>query len=435
MRRARWPSLALLIAAAACARSTDDWLAELSAPEPFARVLAVTALAEVGGPEELPHVLAALDDPNEDVRAAAGAALARLGDPALATLLSALKPGVSAVDRERVMATLPLLGARVAEPLADALFDGKHGTKAVLSALERLGPQATRPLLPRLITALSSPDAPTRQLAAEAIRAVDPGERDALAALLLAARDPDPQVRTTALEAAIGGLLARMRLGGLARAAAEAQLSTLGDLALHPLAQALRGATPETAREPLDALAAFGPAALGPAFDALNHRSPQHVQRAGALAAAIGPDALPTLLVMLDGSDTRRHLLALVGLGGLDQVSRPVVPRLMDELRTGDPLVRWGAAYALGHIGPTDDAQLRELLDVAATADHVLHEQLAPGLVEALLDRIAARPAEADAWRAALRDLGHDAIPTLQQAATGSGPRAKAAAEALAALR
>ena len=128
-------------------------------------------------------------------------------------------------------------------------------------------------------------------------------------------------------------------------------------------------------------------------------------------------------------------MLALTGLGALKQAARPTVPRLMEDLRNGEPLVRWGAAYALGLIGPTDDDQLRELLAVAAAADHVIHEQMAPGLVEALLDRIAARPAEADAWRAALRDLGQDAMATLQHAAAGSGPRAKAATEALAAPR
>jgi HEAT repeat protein len=226
-----------------------------------------------------------------------------------------------------------------------------------------------------------------------------------------------------------------MRLDGLSRAAAQSQLETLGDAALPALARALREAQPGTTTEPLAALATFGPAALGPAYDQLYHRNPQHVQRAGALAVAIGPEALPTLLEMLDSTDQRRHLLALTGLGALKQAARPAVPRVLQDLHDAEPLVRWGAAYALGLIGPTDDDQLRELLALAAASDHVIHEQIAPGLVEALLDRIAARPAEADAWRAALRELGQDAVPTLQHIAAGSGPRAKAAAEALSAPR
>jgi len=438
MRRSRLArsTLPLLLATlAACARTADEWLAELASPEPFTRVLAVTALAELGQQDALPQVLAALDDPSEEVRAAAGAALARLGPPAMATLLAALKPGASAVDRERVLVSLPLLGAKAAEPLMAALFDGQHGTQAVLSALERLGPDATRSTLPGLIAALSSPAPETRALAAEAIHAVDATDRDALAALLRACRDANPIVRTAALEAAVGGLLARMRLDGLSRAAAQSQLETLGDAALPALARALREAQPGTTTEPLAALAAFGPAALGPAFDQLYHRNPQHVQRAGALAVAIGPEALPALVEMLDSTDQRRHLLALTGLGALKQAARPAVPRVLQDLHAGDPLVRWGAAYALGLIGPTDDNQLRELLALAAASDHVIHEQIAPGLVEALLDRIAARPAEADAWRAALRELGQDALPTLQHTAAGSGPRAKAAAEELAAPR
>src|SRR5262245_55813125 len=160
MRRSRLVRSALpllLVLLAACARTADEWLADLAAPEPFTRVLAVTALAELGQQDALPHVLAALDDPSDEVRAAAGASLARLGPPAMATLLSALKPGAPAVDRERVLVCLPLLGPQAAEPLVAALFDGQHGTQAVLSALERLGPDASRSTLPGLIKALSSP--------------------------------------------------------------------------------------------------------------------------------------------------------------------------------------------------------------------------------------------------------------------------------------
>src|SRR5262245_27429923 len=436
MRRFRLPCRALLLATlAGCARTADEWLADLAAPEPFPRVLAVTPLAELVQQEALPHVLAALDDPSEEVRAAAVASLARLGPPAMATLLSALKAGAPAVDRERVLVCLPLLGPRAAEPLVAALFDGEHGTQAVLTALERLGPQSTRSTLPELIQALSSPKAETRALAADAIHVVDATDRDALAGLLAACRDSSPLVRTAALEAAVGGLLARMRLDSLSRAAAQSQLESLGPGALPALARALREAQPGAADEPLAALAAFGPAALGPAFDELYHRNPQHVQRAGALAAAIGPEAVPVLLQMLDGTDQRRHLLALTGLGALKQAARPTVPRLLQELRTGEPMVRWGAAYALGLIGPSTDDQLREMLAVAAASDYVIHDQIAPGLVDALLERIATRPDEADVWRAALHDFGPDAIGPLQHAAAGSGPRAEAAAEALAAPR
>ncbi|MBM3986240.1 MAG: hypothetical protein FJ296_11240, partial [Planctomycetes bacterium] len=67
MPRAPLPLLACLLAAA-CSKGESEWVADLSAPEPFARVLAVTALAESRKPEVLPHVLAALDDVSEDVR-------------------------------------------------------------------------------------------------------------------------------------------------------------------------------------------------------------------------------------------------------------------------------------------------------------------------------------------------------------------------------
>ena len=58
MRRSRLArcTLPLLLATlAACARTADEWLADLASPEPFTRVLAVTALAELGQQDALPR--------------------------------------------------------------------------------------------------------------------------------------------------------------------------------------------------------------------------------------------------------------------------------------------------------------------------------------------------------------------------------------------
>ncbi len=431
MPRARPLILACLLLAG-CAKSEAEWVADLSAQEPFARVLAITALAENPRPEVLPHLLAALDDVSEDVRAAAGAALTRRGPAALAPLLDALRPGAPVAQRQGALAGLPLLAHDAAEPLARCLLDPDYERPAVLRALEHLGPAAGRPALAPLIAGLASPEAWQRAAAAEGLRAVDPTDRDVLAALLPVARDADPQVRDLALKAAVAGLLLRLRSGDdLSRHAAQVMLETLGDSAVPALARALREAPAGEDQEPLAALAAHGPDGLVATLGYLNPRDPQHVARALALTAAIGPDALPRLLALHAGEASPLRLLATVCLGALHAAARPAAPALLADLRGSDPLQRWAAAHALGLIGPDDDEQLRELLATLRDADRLLLDSLAPGVVDALLERIAVRPAEAAAWRTELEALGDSAVPQLQHRARGGDARAQLAARLL----
>src|SRR5262249_5822556 len=181
------------------------------------------------------------------------------------------------------------------------------------------------------------------------------------------------------------------------------------------LARALREAT-DTATEdtPIAALAGFGLAALGPAFDYLNPRDPRHVLRAGKLVSALGTDSLPVLLAMLDGKDAQRRLLALSTLGVFRPRAASALPRLIEGLGSPDALERWGAAYALGLIGPQDDSQLERMLAVTDGGDRILRQQMAPGLVPALLERIDGGSARAAEWRGKLVALMPDANESLQ---------------------
>src|SRR5262245_27642726 len=131
MRRALVP---VLLLAAACARSEAERLADMTSPDPFERVMAVTALAQPHRPEALPLVLDALDDPDTQVREAAGTALTRMGAAAAPGLLEGLRPGAAPRDRLRSLAALPLLGEAAAKPLAGALLDGAHDHDVVLNA-------------------------------------------------------------------------------------------------------------------------------------------------------------------------------------------------------------------------------------------------------------------------------------------------------------
>lgn len=419
--------LACLALLTACARSEAEWLAELQAEEPFARVLAVTALAQSGQPEVVPHLLAALDDVSEDVRAAGGAGLARLAPHVVPRLLSTLEPGAAPSARRQALEAVPSVAEEAALPLAEALLDGRHEPSAVLAALQRLGAGPGQAALPPLRAALRSPEAWRRRDAAEGLRAVDPVNRDSIVALLPLARDPDPEVRDTALQAAVAGLLMRQREGDpLARHAAQVQLETLGEAALPALARALREAESADAREPVEALAAHGPAGLRAALDALNPRNPQHVLHVQVLSRRVGPDALPLLLRLRAGSDARERLMATLALGPLGAAARAAVPGLLDDLDTAETLQRFAAAHALGLIGPADDAQLERLLAALHAGDGILQSSLLAGVADALLERMAARPDPAG-WEERYRSLGPAGRDHARLRAQEDGPRGDAA--------
>jgi len=214
-------------------QTTDGQMVDLSVPD---RVAAVNALAELPGPEPLDPLLAALDDPEPDVRRAALLALTARDEPRARTAL------IDAVGRHNdvrddmgrsvVIQAVLGLNADVAEPFADRLLSESRRPldieeDAALRILFRRLPEGEprRALGARLAGSLRSHDRPTREraqemlalLGVESIDAVtdtlaDPLAREAAAVALGRMRSPqsvqplsahlddgDPRVRSACL--------------------------------------------------------------------------------------------------------------------------------------------------------------------------------------------------------------------------------------------
>ena len=151
--------------------------------------------------------------PAKDVSRPAVAALARLvmdEDPdvsvaAAITLQGIGKPAADAIDalpEEERAASLDALslavtnGGRTAAPNRDV-----ETRLLAMRVLVSLGGNPARHSIPRLIEALTDPDARVRRAAAETLGQFGPGARDALPALRAALRDEHSEVRLMASEA------------------------------------------------------------------------------------------------------------------------------------------------------------------------------------------------------------------------------------------
>lgn len=151
-----------------------------------AHTLVVDDLVRIGSAAVEP-LLAALEDPNANVRAGAARALGKIGDiRALGSLIFRLRVDADAEVRKSAVWAMHLGGTRAVEPLIEALHDSdewvRFGAAIVLS---KIGEGAVEPL----ITALTDPMAVVRCNAAETLGRI--GDARAVDALAEALRDED----------------------------------------------------------------------------------------------------------------------------------------------------------------------------------------------------------------------------------------------------
>jgi HEAT repeat protein len=116
------------------------------------RSCAAKALGEIGNERAVEPLTQALGDRLYAVREEAVRALANIGEPALDSLIGALKHEDRGTRRAAAEALGELGGQRAAEALAEALkYTGwEHYIVAVLDALEKLGDAAIKPLIQAL---------------------------------------------------------------------------------------------------------------------------------------------------------------------------------------------------------------------------------------------------------------------------------------------
>lgn len=470
----------------ACAKSMDDWRADLRDPDPYVRLMAAVALGQSGEPAAARDLIAALSDGSDPVRQAALEGLRKLGPKAVPALLARLElseapPDAAAGETRLVAAVLVEQGLTSVAPLIRALDDPRYDRQAIVAALADAGPAAVAPLselllqpepqvaaaaatalgslgvlgaqadpaVTRLVLALRRNEPEVVEAAAAALGRIGPDRNDVLPALLQLARAPDPPgdpnqagddpqraARVAARQAAVRGLLLRMASGQMPlQEQALAQMADLGPIALEGLIHALKFEDDAVAQEAAACLATLGPGWLPHVLGSLGERNPRHIARGAWVVARMGPPALEPLLAIITDPTQRdrvRATTALVGLGAGADAAWPALLKLLDDPQPQVPLA---AALTLGQLQPPDEASLAALLAAHARLSAMVSRLLLPAAVRGLLVRMTPGAADEPARLAALRGLGPDAIGELGRLRDGGDPAlAAAATHALAAL-
>jgi HEAT repeat protein len=209
---------------------------------------------------------------------------------------------------DAVPALVALLRQDKAEPVRQAAAE----------ALAKVGPRA----VPALVDVLKDREPSSRDAAANSLRLMGPGAKEAVTALAARLKDDSPDVRQRAAEA-LGAI------GPDAKDAAPALVEALKDPG--NAEGAPRGLGPSTVRD----------AALA----ALLHLGPEAEK-------ALARDGLPVVVLRLKDRDPAVREAAAITLAYLGPKGEAVVPALVEACRDSQKEVRAAAGSALGQLGP-----------------------------------------------------------------------------------
>ncbi len=370
----------------------------LKAGDPKVREAAVALLWDLGrcAAASVPDLIAALDDPAEDVRALVPRALLSVG-PDSNAVVPALLRSASAEELETRFHPWGRYEESNApgDPaaLAGALKEKDPAVRRVAAfCLWEIGPRAD-PVLPAVRAALNDPDEEVRLIAAGALIARRPGDTEA-EALLTAALSRLSRVHQSR--------------GGFYVTAFSFYADVLGNLGAKAGTEVPRlirtgfgfgGQSGEPEAVAARALVKLGPVAVPALKDVLGGPDDRLRADAAQVVGAIGPaaaDAVPTLVGLLDATDPRVRSTAAHVLGRIGPAARAAVPALRKRLDVPEPVARVQTAAILWKI--ERDPRLLAVLD----------EGLKPG-----------HPAR---WEAVevFRSIGADSIPRLSRALRSS---------------
>jgi HEAT repeat protein/beta-lactamase regulating signal transducer with metallopeptidase domain len=172
-------------------------IAALSDPDANVRMAAANSLGQLEDPRAIPALIAASRDSNAQVRSAAFDALTNFEDPRVVEPMIAALKDPDADVRQRAAQTLgSLQDKRALQPLMAALADSSADVRQ--AAAQSLGELQDPAAAGALAGALKDPKADVRQAAAQSL-----GEfelRVAPPALIAALKDADPDVRQAAAQ-------------------------------------------------------------------------------------------------------------------------------------------------------------------------------------------------------------------------------------------
>lgn len=387
-------------------RDRANVLEDLRDADPEVRRLAVERIDALGDDEALAHLVERLGDPDWRVRKSTVQRIAARPDPDEASqkLIAALGDGENPGRRNSAVEALVAIGARAVASLVAACSDEDADVrKFVVDALAGIGSEAATAAL---CARLADPDANVRAAAADALGSI--GGAAARAALRATATDSaqDPLVRFSALHA-LDTLEEPMRADELAGVLGDPMLGPAGlallgrcesdpmalDALLKGLASSVRAARESSMRGVLRLAGRLDGAALGDlaarlaevssatpniTSSAISHlpdadlgtqlalvqflgllrarsavvpilevgRDEALAQVALGALAEIGPDAAEELDAAWTLLSQERRRAACEVLG---RVGGPrAVERLIAALDDGDPMLRAGAARAIG---------------------------------------------------------------------------------------
>lgn len=395
---------------------------------------ALQSMAEAGD-RALPVIIGALD--NQKSRYWACVVLAELG-PAAKSAAPALAKVLSDEDPEERMQALIALGEigpaakEVVPQIAKSLQD-KQGSVAygAAFALGKIGDKSANAALEKEVV---DNDKFLAMISAWALAMINPDDvqiSDRAAEMLIAGTtDEKPVVRT----AAVRGL---------------AELHDKHPEAIRALVIALKDPEPEVMGGSLQGLISLGPDAVPELTKALADKDLQ-VAAAAALGQ-IGMDAtsaIPAIIAQLPGEDPGYRREAHFALAAMGPAAAAAVPELIKSLADDDLEVRYSASYALGKLGPaaksalpalkanvkSDDEFLRlasiwSMLSIAPN-EPGLAEMALPQLIDALDDERPLIRREAATALGELGPRGKQAIPALKKSVSVEpDPDVKAAAE------
>ncbi len=286
---------------------------------------AAEVLGKPGDSRAVEPLIAALRDEDFDVRWKAAEALGELGDPRAVEPLIATLRDKDWEMREVGAEALVNIGEPAMEPLIVALRDEDSNVRrAAAEALRWIGaPRAVEPLS----AALRDEDWHVREMAAEALGEL--GDPRAVESIVAALRDEDSKIHQVAVKA----------LGEIGKPAMESLITALQDKSWH------------VRRAVAEALGKLGdPRAVESLIAALGDRNWYVRQAAAKALGELGdPRAVEPLSAALRDEDWHVRKMAAEALRELGdpRAVEPLSAILWDE----DRGVRWAAAWALGKLG------------------------------------------------------------------------------------
>ena len=216
--------------------------------------------------------------------------------------------------------------------------------------------------IPGHLEALKSQDAGARKKAATILWQMGPEAKEATPTLLVAAQDPEPQVRAAAVKA-----LGRTAQG--TQDAIPALISALKDdnaevraAAANSLTETWRWMLP--GRGPAQIQAPPRDEKTGQAKQRAPNSSPDRASgRLGAPYTALAQKAVPVLTVALQDPDDRVCAHAAEALAETGPLAEPAVPELVKVLQRPESNARLQATLALYSIGPGAKAAVPVLVE------------------------------------------------------------------------